>query len=442
MNRHPLLWIAAVAALLAVTGCATVVPDGSLSVDARPNQTYVVVLQDTTTIHAGYGDVTLAGLQPGDYTVLASRGERSKATTVSVAAGRSTSTDAHVTQEDDSDQPAWAGRQGDREQTPGSGMHGSDTDKGDLFGDLYVLVRNDNGEPILKPGTSYVQPAAFYVDANGLPTDPVLAAGSYVPLAIDSEGSLVVPQFYPQFDDPGGALVVPKEVDLGRLNEARAPSNVLDRALAEALANLASSVKPITQDPMGRLEYWTDDATPVAIDSPLENLALYRKLMIDGNLTILDGNGVTVLDTDYRTPDFAGLDDPSSDPNASRHVMLDYAAAMLSAAADKTGTIDVDVVITMNNFLGINGEGAPDYFDFMGYTHQRSHHFGTDTAEVLVLVGTNPDSYVVSTLEVMAGVFHGAERTGAHALGFASASDDDLTVLEFVHNYAPPEQLE
>ncbi|MEJ2288664.1 MAG: hypothetical protein P8Y02_08470, partial [Deinococcales bacterium] len=111
MKRSPLYLIALAATLVAIGGCATVTPDGSLSVDARPNQTYVVVLQDTTTVHSGYGDVTLTGLRPGDYTVLASRGERSKSIEVHVSPGRSTSTDVHVTEEDDSDQPVWAGRQ-------------------------------------------------------------------------------------------------------------------------------------------------------------------------------------------------------------------------------------------------------------------------------------------------------------------------------------------
>ena len=59
-----------------------------------------------------------------------------------------------------------------------------------------------------------------------------------------------------------------------------------------------------------------------------------------------------------------------------------------------------------------------------------------------MLTGTNPDTYVVSTLPVVDGVFHGAERTASDARGFAAAADDDLTVLEFVHNYAPPEPLE
>lgn len=441
MKRSLPLLIALVAALVAIGGCATVTPDGSLSVDARPNQTYVMVLQDTTTIHSGYGDVTLTGLRPGDYTVLASRGERSKSIDVHVSSGHKTSTDVHVTEEDDSDQPVWAGRDGDRERTPGSGMHGSDTEKGDLFGDLYVLVRDANGAPItLTIGdVAYVQPAAFFADELGQPGAPVLDIDdNYVPLALDAEGSLVVPQYYPVFDDPTGTLVVPKEVDLGRLNEARAPSNVLDRALGEALANLESSVKPITQDPMGRLEYWTDDVTPVAIDSPLENLALYKRLMTEGEIAFTTQSGDTFT-TNARPSDFHGNNDPVDPATDPKHIMLDYAAAMLSAAADKTGDIDVDVAITINNFLGINGETAPEYFDFLGYGHIRSHHFGTDQATVLVQQ-EDPNTYVVSTIDVM-DIFKSMDRTADDARGFAAAADDDLTVLEYVHNYAPPEPL-
>ncbi|MEJ2359714.1 MAG: hypothetical protein P8Y13_16775, partial [Deinococcales bacterium] len=329
-----------------------------------------------------------------------------------------------------------------REQTPGSGMHGSDTEKGDLFGDLYVLVRDANGAPItITIGeTTYVQPAAFFTDELGQPAEPVLdAGGNYVPLTLDAEGSIVVPQYYPVFDDPEGTLVVPKEVDLGRLNEARAPSNVLDRALEEALTNLQSSVMPITQDPMGRLEYWTDENTPVAIDSPLENLALYKKLMLEGEITFTTQSG-DLFTTNARPDDFHGNADPVDPSTDPKHIMLDYAAAMLSAAADKTGDIDVDVAVTINNFLGINGETEPSYFDFMGYGHIRSHHFGADQATVLVQQ-SDPNTYVVSTIDVM-DIFNSVDRTASDARGFAAAADDDLTVLEYVHNYAPPEPLD
>ncbi|MBU4264003.1 MAG: hypothetical protein KKC76_19280 [Proteobacteria bacterium] len=90
-----------------------------------------------------------------------------------------------------------------------------------------------------------------------------------------------------------------QEVDFGRLNLGRAPDAVLDQAFDEAISSINNS-KSISLDASGRLLLTTDvydefltnpDGTPVyietvtkAIDSPLENLALYIKLMKDGHL--------------------------------------------------------------------------------------------------------------------------------------------------------------
>ena len=90
-----------------------------------------------------------------------------------------------------------------------------------------------------------------------------------------------------------------QEVEFGRLNLGRAPDAVLDHAFDEAIRNI-NNAKSITLDASGRLFLTTDvydefltnpDGTPLyletvskAIDSPLENLALYIKLMKDGHL--------------------------------------------------------------------------------------------------------------------------------------------------------------
>lgn len=468
--RAPILAAVAIV-ILWVAGCTTVPPTGTLTIDARPENTYIAVLDGTDTVHAGYGDVTLTGLKSGSYLVLAARGERSKSVTVNVAPGGSARVDAHVTEADDSDQPVWAGRNGDREQTPGGGMQGSDTRKGDLFGDLYVLVRDDNGVPdtVTIGDTTYVQPAAFTTDATGLPLKPVYqdvdgdptfdpgtagAYNKYYPLSIDAEGNLELDQTVTIGLDT--YTVIPKEVDLGRLNEVRSPDNVLERALEEALASLASSVKPITQDPMGRMEFWTDENTAVAIDSPLQNLALYKKLMTEGVIVIQGtdayGNAIELLNTGIRPPDFAASHaspDPFTAPNegvVAQHVMLDYAAGLLAGAADKTGAIDVDVVVTINNIMGINGVSEPDYFDFMAYDHQRTYHFGEDQARVLIRDQLDPNTYTaedINVVTIFADSLTGAivDRHDSDARGFGAAADDDLTVLEFVHNYAPPEEL-
>jgi len=90
-----------------------------------------------------------------------------------------------------------------------------------------------------------------------------------------------------------------QEVSFGRLNVGRAPDAVLDHAFDEAVRAI-NNARAIVLDASGRLllttdvydEFLTDpDGTPVlietvekAIDSPLENLALYVKLMQDGHL--------------------------------------------------------------------------------------------------------------------------------------------------------------
>jgi hypothetical protein len=90
-----------------------------------------------------------------------------------------------------------------------------------------------------------------------------------------------------------------EEVSFGRLNQGRAPEAVLNHAFDEAI-NAINQAKNIVIDASGRLLLTTDvydefltnpDGTPLlidtvtkAIDSPLENLALYVKLMKDGHL--------------------------------------------------------------------------------------------------------------------------------------------------------------
>lgn len=130
---------------------------------------------------------------------------------------------------------------------------------------------------------------------------------------------------------PGGRPVWAQEglpeVELGRLNVARAPSRVIDRALAEAVAE------------------WSDDKTAwyglsldealaqlpglpkgVRVESPLGNLGVYRSLL-----------------SGHR-------------PVAVRGDALELAALFLGAASDKTIPVVPDTVIALNKILGIGGD--------------------------------------------------------------------------------------
>lgn len=119
------------------------------------------------------------------------------------------------------------------------------------------------------------------------------------------------------------------EVELGRLSVARSPDQVLDRALAEALANWDPSMATVYG--MTAEEFAAYAAanweTLTVYDSPLQNLALLDSLM-DGALN-LGELGVTPAST------------------------LDLAGIFLGVASDKTIEITTDTVIALNVIMDL-----------------------------------------------------------------------------------------
>jgi hypothetical protein len=122
------------------------------------------------------------------------------------------------------------------------------------------------------------------------------------------------------------------EVELGRLNVARAPGQVLARAEGEALATYRQPMRVIySLSAAEAAALLASNYRDVArFDSPVQNLALYRDLMTFG-------------DTQLREVD------PELVP-ASR---LDLAAIFLGSASDKTIPVSEDTVTAVNRILGL-----------------------------------------------------------------------------------------
>src|SRR5512139_2171609 len=298
--------------------------------------------------------------------------------------------------EEDSDRPVWAGVKGGKSGGGGKPA-GAGTKKGDLFGDMVVLLRDANGVPILN-ADGLVQVIAYIYDASG----------NLVPLK-DASGNLVVIPYNAEGDlestvTVGGVTydVYGAEVDLGRLSVARAPEKVLQHSLDEALAKLTTPDAVISVDAAGRLT-----VNGVAIDSPLENLALYDKYMTTGSIP-----GVT-LPANFNP------------------------AALLAAAADKTGAITVDTVVYMNSILGINS--GTTYYDFSSVNYDRYTTWKDATANVLVYDAVN-NVYVPTVVNLYDAVFSSTNWVDPTAVGgaddFATAADDYLSVIQFVHDNA------
>ena len=298
---------------------------------------------------------------------------------------------------DDSDRPAWAGKDGTGAK-PGGGNKGGDSQKGDDYGDLWVILRDDDGNPILKDGTTFVQP-------------------------LDADGNLI------ELDVEGHPVTegLTVEVELGRLNIARAPEKVLDHSLIEALSKLATATV-VTVDPAGRLV--ADGAT---IDSPLESLALFKAIVsttpVDGIITLTATGTVDGQTTTYSFPisvEQAGL----------------VAASALAAASDKTGTLTIDEVMYIAKFLDLDSELST----FVTTWNYERDDIYTDDVTVWILEGQDTsvppdgvfDIYVPTEVKVNEAVTFNTVAPivddGNGIDSFAQAADDAVQVLEFVHD--------
>lgn len=190
----------------------------------------------------------------------------------------------------------------------------------ELYGDLYIVVRDVNGEVIR--------------DANGCPR-PIYAIGSDPAPPVDLPGGLECALVPLCGDDPLGLacleeiesptgeveacdiwdpfqyLVDPddpdvnplfehlQEIHFGRLAVARSPVDVIDHGYLEAIDRLnhvqqledenGDPLPNITTDPAGRIHYYalnaeTGETGWFTIDAPLENLGIYDRIMKFGAL--------------------------------------------------------------------------------------------------------------------------------------------------------------
>jgi hypothetical protein len=296
--------------------------------------------------------------------------------------------------EEDSDRPPWAGGGGGPNDRGGKPA-GAGSKRGDLFGDMYVILRDDNGVPILS-AAGFVQP----IDADG----------NLIPL--DAEGAPI---------DPTLAI----EVELSRLNVGRSPTSVLDRRASEVVT-LLNSATAISLDAAGRLVVTTADGTKT-IDAPLENLALYVALMTTGTIP-----GVTDLpgtELDYLVDGTFTSQD------------LIAATGLFAAAADKYTSLSADAVAYMNAILGINtvttGDVTYSSMDYSSFTYDRSDAY--DGEMITILVKQPDGTYVPTSVDIYDAVFNSLDYTETGFDAFATAVDDARTVIAFIHDNEAPE---
>lgn len=300
------------------------------------------------------------------------------------------------------------GQGGGRPDNPGGG-----SDKGDLYGDQYVLLRDlnpsdggGNGEPVL--------------DSNGQP------------ILVGSDGSLIYFELDPATGDyeiPADKVDLVQEVELGRANVARAPDSVMQKSLDEAMSKIMAATV-VDTDAAGRI---TVDGT--AIDSPLENLALYQYLMTAG------GQQSWTAVQAYWPAQIAALEnwDPSS---------------LLGAAFDKFSPVTMDAVLYQNTTLGVNQVtgSTVDYFDFTvdggeAYNYSREARWSDTYIQWYQNLDDDPELELVAPTSVYEAVFGSQEWTDEYLQSdgstqpvthsgvndFAQAVEDARAVIYFMH---------
>jgi len=308
------------------------------------------------------------------------------------------------------------------------------------FGDLIYLYRDANGVPILDANQCQ-QPIAFTSDLCSLDCtgeDPCL-------VPIDPATCAV---------DPAYASCT-REVEFGRISEARSSDAVLASQLEDVVVNLATA-DCVTLDPAGRLvtsRVVDDVVTTSEIDSPLQNLAIYKQLIQTGFL----GAGAS----------------PIPLPGGA----LDTAARAMGAGSDKTGQVDVDLVVYLNQIMGLSDPTTPTildpkicidvkeevqgvvqlvqkcFLDYGAYDYNRTSNFGTLPAPAYIPAGAPMEGWfeylnlltVVPTFGIAQGpildaVFDDQSGfTGGNIGGFAQAADDARAVIDFMHIWQVPE---
>lgn len=284
----------------------------------------------------------------------------------------------------------------------GKGNGGSGPDKGDLYGDMIYISRDDWGVPIVD-GEGCIDPIAWdgesWIDLplfHELGFDPTMQDDlEKVPeyclndeqeiegwgirlrtldrikdqikaftydrerdrlrlLLQEHKATLSGFKFVPVIEDVDGELGAcdvitlcannTQEVELGRLSVLRSPARVLDKSRDEIIKVLLKGETNPILDASGRLT--VDDST---FDSPLVNLALYREFHLYWQLQ--DDNQEP---TAYFIPGSNnGFFPADFSPHYDAYIAMAFG---LAAGADKAGAgVDIDVVSRANAILGLPG---------------------------------------------------------------------------------------
>ena len=340
------------------------------------------------------------------------------------------------------------------------------------YGDLIILLRDEFGVPVPSASVPVPDPESGNTIDGGLCWQPTSADPAF-PAAfaawVPPLDRLVLPTLFTVID---GRYVIPvdqytcgvegyfssytEEVDFGRINEARSPASVFESQLEDVIIKLATA-DSTSLDPAGRMvasncvevDGEIEITSTSTIDSPLQNLAVYRELMLTGTI---------------------GVDLPEEAD------IFDTAARGLGVASDKGGLVNKDMVAYLNMLMGLDEaqtilpkltetyreevqgtiqQVTKSFLDYRGYGYDRGANFLALPSppyipklapvpgefEYLALVpDSNPPQFEILQGPIMTAVFDNDPGfLGGNIEGFAQAADDTRAVINFMHDWPIPD---
>ncbi|WP_153640542.1 hypothetical protein [Prolixibacter sp. NT017] len=364
-------------------------------------------------------------------------------------------------------------------------------DPADLYGDLWVIQRDNRGVPVLYPLPYSVEFQDELKEGFIDVTIPYLTASITTP-----EGDVIVPEGggFPEWDDvpllydsEGGVYEVVgenvQEIEMGRLNLIRSGPEVLDRRLEEVIKNFGDgTVSEVIRDYCGRLFMVRTDAALAQeiedkpIDSPLENLAIYKELLTNG----FQGRLSFLVDNFKMKGRLDNISDWSQSEKGVEFMTLEekqlfianVCAACVGAGSDKTGFLTIDEICYLNEFMGIPGDECfypvitktvrtlnqtnknqetvvKKYIDLSAFMYTRQKFWKTFVTIRTIDDSTDPWTYRdlgtytihkilkgnAPELDVLLGTYRYTidSPVKIRMVGFTNQADDYVQALELVH---------
>ncbi|RXQ87751.1 hypothetical protein EO244_16010 [Ancylomarina salipaludis] len=284
----------------------------------------------------------------------------------------------------------------------------ADVDQADLYGDLWQMERDNRGVPILyelKYRTDYqdnliegvidvvnprlnssfplevlVRDDEGYVvyqsspipDDDPVPVTELITVEPVDGFVVGDENVIALYDAEGEILPEVAAYIVP--IEFGRLDIIRSPTAVIEKRLAEVIKNFGDgTVANVTRDFCGRIMMFRTDAAIALgeedkpIDSPLENLAIYKELLLHGFTKSAEDNGLKFLieeELGLGGFNFQFRFDHDWDAGAQPYsylsvygdecqLLMNLAAACISAGSDKSNTLNIDEIVFVNLFMGI-----------------------------------------------------------------------------------------